>query len=212
MTPGAGDRTGRTLGLVATLSGLAGLTLGAVIVLPTPWAEEPRPRYGVTVRAVTGGPVDGGAPTAAAVAPVTVSIPSIGLRTDLVALDIEAASGALVPPERFDLAGWYTGAPVPGEIGPAVITGHVDSARGPAVFYDLERVRVGARIAVSRSDGSQATFEVVRVTSYPKTEFPTAEVYGATSQRELRLITCGGTFDRSLRSYLDNVVVYAVLV
>lgn len=141
--------------------------------------------------------------------PVSVQVPAIGVQSDLIPLNVDG-TGALVPPDRYDIAGWFTAGVVPGEIGPAVIAGHVDSRAGPGIFYRLEEMQVGDTVTVTRSDGTVAAFAVVRVAQYPKTAFPTAEVYGPTPDRELRLITCGGDFDRSRRSYVDNIVVYAV--
>lgn len=143
---------------------------------------------------------------------VSVGIPSINLDSPLVPLAVDPSSGTLVPPERYDVAGVFTSGPVPGEIGPAIIAGHVDSRAGPAVFYRLEEVIIGAAISVTLSDGQVIDFQVVEVAQYPKIAFPTAAVYGPTPGRELRLITCGGGFDRSLSSYLDNIVVYALRV
>lgn len=151
-----------------------------------------------------------GASGPAGVEAVRVSIPSIGVDTALVSLGVDPRSGVLIPPERFDVAGLFSAGTFPGEIGPAIITGHVDSTDGPAVFYRLEEVLPDAAISVTLSDGEQIDFTVVAVEQYPKTEFPTARVYGPTPDRALRLITCGGDFDRNRRSYLDNIVVYAV--
>ncbi|RBY79773.1 class F sortase [Geodermatophilus sp. TF02-6] len=148
--------------------------------------------------------------TAPVVAPVQLSIPSIGVTTALTRLGVDA-TGALVPPEDFSVAGWFAAGPAPGEVGPAVLAGHVDSRRGPAVFYRLADVPVGGRVLVAREDGTTARFTVTRVAEYPKDAFPTAEVYGPTPDPQLRLITCGGDFDRARRSYTDNVVVYAHL-
>jgi hypothetical protein len=146
---------------------------------------------------------------ATVVAPVQVTIPAIGLDTDLVGIGVDAA-GALVPPADFHQAGWFSAGPAPGDVGPAVLAGHVDDRSGPAVFYRLEDLTAGDQVTVTRSDGRQVLFTVTAVAAYPKTAFPTQEVYGPTSGAELRLITCGGTFDHSRRSYTDNVVVYAV--
>ena len=107
------------------------------------------------------------------------------------------------------MAGWYDRSPPPGATGPAVIAGHIDSVRGPAVFYRLSLLRPGDRVYVRRADGSVAVFGVTRVGLYLKDHFPTAEVYGSVPGPELRLITCGGTFDWARHSYLSNVVVYA---
>jgi hypothetical protein len=130
--------------------------------------------------------------------PVGLEVPAIGISSStLVPLALEA-NGELEVPTDFDLPGWYVDGPAPGEFGPAVIAGHVDSTDGPAVFFRLGELQPGATVSVIRSDGSTARFEVDRVERYAKDEFPTAEVYGDTTQRsELRLITCGGDFDRS---------------
>jgi len=146
---------------------------------------------------------------AAGLRPLSVRIDAIGVRSDLLPLAVDAA-GVLVPPDPYDVAGWFTGGPVPGQVGPAIIAGHVDSRAGPGIFFRLEEMKVGDVIEVTRSDGSVVSFVVTRVEQYPKTDFPTARVYGPTPKHELRLITCGGNFDRSRRSYLDNIVVYAV--
>jgi sortase (surface protein transpeptidase) len=119
------------------------------------------------------------------------------------------ATGALVPPADFSQAGWFAAGPAPGEVGPAVLAGHVDNRSGPAVFFRLEDLTPGDEVLVTRSDGQTVPFTVTRVASWPKSAFGTAEVYGPTPGAELRLITCGGTFDRSRRSYTDNVVVFA---
>jgi sortase (surface protein transpeptidase) len=147
------------------------------------------------------------APTEPATA-VEISIPAIGVRSSLAGLGIDDA-GALVPPTDFAQAGWFTAGPLPGDVGPAVIAGHVDSRTGPAVFFRLEELAVDDTVLVTRSDGRDVEFRVTRVAQYPKDDFATDEVYGPTTGPELRLITCGGTFDRSRRSYEDNVVVYA---
>lgn len=150
-----------------------------------------------------------GSPQASA---VSVTIPSIDVNSPLVPLAVDPSSGTLVPPQRYDTAGVFTAGPVPGEIGPAIIAGHVDSRAGPGVFYRLEEMIPGSVVSVSLSDGQRIDFQVTNVATYPKTSFPTTQVYGPTPGPELRLITCGGSFDRSRSSYFDNVVVYAVRV
>ncbi|WP_091537533.1 class F sortase [Modestobacter sp. DSM 44400] len=152
--------------------------------------------------------LSGPAPAPAAATPQQVRIPAIGVDSSLASLGVDAA-GALVPPADFAQAGWYSAGTVPGDVGPAVIAGHVDDYTGPAVFYRLEELTVGDAVQVIRSDGRTVDFRVTRVAQYPKDDFATDEVYGPTTGPELRLITCGGTFDTSRRSYRDNVVVYA---
>ncbi|MFL6097558.1 MAG: class F sortase, partial [Blastococcus sp.] len=147
---------------------------------------------------------------APAEAPVRLQVPTAGIDTPLTGIDLDAA-GALVPPSDDADAGWYRSGPAPGEVGPAVLTGHVDSVAGPAVFFRLRDVAAGDPVTVTRSDGTTMRFTVTRVARFPKGAFPTGEVYAPTPRAELRLITCGGVFDRAAHSYLDNVVVYAQL-
>lgn len=148
----------------------------------------------------------------ARVRPVTVSIPALGVTGPLQELVADPASGELAAPDDPALAGWYAAGVVPGDQGPAVIGGHVDSRRGPGVFFRLRTLHPGDLVEVARSDGRTARFSVVAVGLYPKDAFPTRAVYGPTSGPELRLVTCGGAFDRSERSYDDNVVVDAALI
>lgn len=143
-------------------------------------------------------------------APVRLAIASIGVNTPLMDLGLQPDGTLEVPPDGV-LAGWFTGAPTPGELGPAVIAGHVDW-HGPAVFYDLHLVAVGDTITVSRTDGTAAVFEVTDVGQYAKDAFPTAEVYGPVSFAALRVITCGGVFNAATGHYADNIVVFAKLV
>jgi len=153
----------------------------------------------------------GASPEAAGPAPERVRIPAIGVDSALESLALDA-EGALGAPKAYDHAGWYADGTRPGDVGPAVIAGHVDSHTGPAVFYRLHQLKQGDTIEVARSGGTTAKFRVLAVRKYPKKAFPTDEVYAPTPNAQLRLITCGGAFDQSSRSYVDNVVVYAVLV
>jgi hypothetical protein len=144
------------------------------------------------------------------VRPLAVRIPAIGVSSTLVPLRLDQA-GALQPPGDFGHAGWYVGGPTPGEQGPAVVAGHVDSRAGPAVFFRLRDLTPGDAVFVTRSDHRTARFRVVEVQRYPKNMFPAARVYQPTPDAALRLITCGGSFDYARRSYRDNIVVYAVI-
>ena len=141
--------------------------------------------------------------------PVALTIPSIGVQTSLVHLGL-TAQGTLQVPPTTSVAGWYTGSPRPGAVGSAIIAGHIDSYAGPGIFFRLSSLRPGDRVYVRRADGTLAVFRVTVVRQFPKDSFPTSAVYGATPDPELRLITCGGTFDPQLGSYLSNTVVYAV--
>lgn len=140
--------------------------------------------------------------------PTRLRVGAIGVDTPLETLRL-GPDGELRPPETNERAGWYADGTAPGDVGPAVLAGHVDSKRGPAVFYRLREITAGDTIEVTRG-GRTVTFTVTSTAWYPKKAFPTDEVYGPTPDRQLRLITCGGVFDRTLRSYRDNLVVYAV--
>lgn len=143
--------------------------------------------------------------------PVSLTIGAVGIISRTIVDLGKNSDGSLQVPTRFDVAGWFTAGPAPGQLGPAVLAGHVDSHAGPGVFYRLGAVRRGSTITVERADASTARFLVDRVMSFPKAQFPTAQVYGATSRAELRLITCGGSFDRRTGHYLNNTVVFAHL-
>jgi hypothetical protein len=140
--------------------------------------------------------------------PVSLIIPLIGVRTSLIRLGLQA-DGALQVPSTTSVAGWYTGSPRPGAIGSAVIVGHIDSYKGPGVFFRLDTLGKGDKVYVRRADGTMVMFRVTAVQTYPKDKFPTQAVYGPTPDAELRLITCGGTFDSTTGHYLSNIVVYA---
>jgi hypothetical protein len=144
-------------------------------------------------------------------APTRIEIPSIGVSSSrFVDLGI-AADGTISVPGSADEVGFYTGGPTPGQLGPAVLAAHVDSTHGPGVFYRLRAVKAGDIVRVGRADGSTTTFRVDKVASYPKDRFPTNEVYrGDFTRPEIRLVTCGGPFDR-VKHYLDNVVVFGHL-
>jgi LPXTG-site transpeptidase (sortase) family protein len=194
-----------TVGVVVVGGGAAGLVL-------TRHPEVPQSTALQVLPAPTG-PIEAAPPQGAALVakPVSLVIPSIGVRTSLVHLGL-TSEGALQVPPSTAVAGWYTGSPRPGSIGSAVIAGHIDSYTGPGVFYRLSDLKRGDRVYVRRADGTLAAFKVTEVQQYPKDAFPTAAVYGATPTPQLRLITCGGTFDYSTKSYLSNTVVYATQV
>jgi hypothetical protein len=144
--------------------------------------------------------------------PVRIDIPRIDAHSSLVPLGLAADGSVQVPPVSKPLqAGWFTGGPAPGEPGPAVVLGHVDGDRQRGIFYRLHELRPGDGIDIARADGSTVHFEVSTVDQIAKAAFPTEAVYGDTSSPELRLITCGGSFDRAAHSYRDNIIVYAVL-
>jgi hypothetical protein len=144
--------------------------------------------------------------------PVKISIDSIKLRASVDQIGL-APDGTLEeqPFPRAANAAWYRLGPAPGEVGPSVITGHVDTKTSVAVFFYLSRLRPGDRVVITRADGRTVTFTVDWLGSFPKAQFPTQMVYGPTSYPALRLITCGGPFDHAAGSYLDNIVVFAHL-
>jgi hypothetical protein len=140
--------------------------------------------------------------------PVALVIPAIGVRTRLIRLG-RTAQGTLQVPTSTSVAGWYTASPRPGEVGSAIIAGHIDSYLGPGVFFRLRLLRPGNLVYVRQSDGSLAVFRVYAEHMYVKARFPTREVYGPEPDAELHLITCGGVFDPATGHYLSNVVVYS---
>jgi hypothetical protein len=147
-----------------------------------------------------------------AVRPVAVRIPTLGVDGPLDELAADPATGELAAPDDPAQAGWFAAGVVPGDLGPAVLGGHVDSRAGPGVFAALHTLRPGDVVEIARSDGRTVRFAVTAVHRHPKDRFPTEAVYGPAPGPELRLVTCGGVFDRSERSYRDNIVVEAVLV
>jgi hypothetical protein len=185
-TPVSNARTSKTSN--------AGTASAQLVPIPRGhWAAAPEPRAGPPVAS-----------------PVSLAIPAIGVRTQLVRLGL-TASGALQVPPTAAVAGWYTGSPRPGAVGAAVIAGHIDSNSVPGVFFRLRLLRPGDLVYVRRADGTLAVFRVTAVHSYLKTRFPTSAVYGPTPTAQLRLITCGGAFDFSTNHYLSNVIAFATL-
>ncbi|GAA0485292.1 class F sortase [Paractinoplanes deccanensis] len=140
--------------------------------------------------------------------PVRLRIPALRVDSRLIDLGLRP-DGSIEVPGDASVPGWYDGGPRPGQPGPAVILGHVDSKRGPGVFVDLYRVRPGTLAEVDRADGSTARFRITEVSRVAKTRFPTDLVYGPSLDPTLRLVTCGGSFDHSSGSYRDNVIAFA---
>ena len=178
--------------------------------------------------ATAGGSADGGRPSASSSSaphtagpvsavgrsvPVRLRIPAIGVDTPVMRLGLAADGTVQVPPiTAHDRAGWYEHSPTPGQTGPSVILGHVTvGAYGDGVFRHLKELRRGGRIEARLENGTAAEFTVTEVRTVAKDHFPSDEVYGNVDRPELRLITCGGTFDQARHSYRDNLVVYAVL-
>ncbi|MGW6916200.1 class F sortase [Kitasatospora sp. NPDC054939] len=144
--------------------------------------------------------------------PTRLRIPQIAVDAPFTELTLDAA-GALQapPPDDKNLVGWYRDGASPGERGAAVLAGHVDTLKGPAVFLLLSLLVPGNKVEVARADGTVAVFSVDSVQTFRKDAFPDQQVYGATPDSQLRLITCGGAYDKKKKDYLDNVVVFAHL-
>lgn len=195
------------LGLAA-LAAVALGTAGAALIVTGLDEEPPAPAKGRPLAR----PVEAAAPLHARSEPVRVTIPAIGVDAGrLEPLQVDAGR-RLPAPRRHDAIGWHAAGPWPGQAGAAVLVGHVDSGTGPAIFHRLGALRPGDVITIGRAAGPDAVFTVHRVERYRKEEFPTRRVYGPTGNRaELRLITCGGAFDKSSGAYRDNTVVYATL-
>lgn len=192
-------------GLVVIVGGTAGLLLSRH---STP-ALRPV-AAGVAALPAPTGPIVAPPQSAAAqiASPVSLTIPLIGVKTNLITLGL-AAGGSMQVPSSTTVAGWYTGSPRPGAIGSSIIVGHVDNKKAPGVFYRLPELKRGDDVYVKRADGTTAEFRVTEVQTYPKDHFPTDTVYGPTPDAELRLITCGGAFDPTTHHYLSNIIVYA---
>jgi sortase (surface protein transpeptidase) len=201
---------------VTALLAASGLTLLVIGASPAPPPVPPQREA-----AAAGPPPSVALPSAvptkqglAASTPVRLRIPVIGVDTGLMSLGLNPDGTVEVPPLRpGSPAGWYRNLRTPGEVGPAVMLGHVDTAHdGPAVFYRLRELHPGDRVTVLRADGSEPVFAVERVVEVPKSDFPTDDVYGPVDHPALRLVTCGGTFDHVRHEYRGNILVYARLV
>jgi LPXTG-site transpeptidase (sortase) family protein len=197
-------------GLLVVAAGTAGLLLrhGTPALRPPPLGTNAVPAPTNTIVA---------APTAAQPGPVSrpvaLTIPLIGVQTQLMYLGLTSAGALQVPPlSMVAVAGWYTGSPRPGAIGSAIIVGHIDGHHETGVFWRLNTLRRGDKIYVTRANGTLVEFRVTSVQTYLKDHFPTEDVYGPVPDPELRLITCGGAFDLATGHYLSNVVVYAAEV
>jgi hypothetical protein len=194
-------------GLLAVVGGAVGLTRlnGRPADVPRPLAKSSPAPQGIF--AAPPQPHSG----RRAPRPEALTIPFIGVHTALEKLD-RTPQGMLQVPDSTTIAGWYIGSPRPGEIGSAIIAGHIDSTSGPGVFFRLRLLRQGDLVYVRRVGGTLVVFRVTAEHMYPKDDFPTEQVYGPVPDAELRLITCGGVFDPATGSYLSNVVVYATQV
>lgn len=207
-----------TVALVAVVAGavLLVIALRAQTSAATPHdagSINPPPTVAPSTPAAGGSAAAGPAPLTAS-APVSISIPAIKIRTAVNPIGL-AKDGTIEVPQpgpRLNQAAWFKNSPTPGQPGPSIIEGHVDSVSGPSVFYDLGNIRPGERILVTRADGTRLTFTVDAIRNYLKANFPTNVVYGAKdlSVPALRLITCS-QFDQATHHHIGNAVVFAHL-
>lgn len=183
---------------------LCGLFLGMVLATAylerTPSVvepvEPPSSHQGIILAAAT--------PTRLRIPELSIDVPfgqALGLLED----------GEIEVPEKTNEVGWYQYGPTPGELGPAVVLGHVDSYLGPAVFFYLGQLEPGDHVYIDREDGVTATFEVTALARYDQSDFPSHLVYGDIDHAGLRLVTCSGDYDRGTNRYTHNLVVYAKL-
>lgn len=145
-------------------------------------------------------------------APTRLVIPSLDMDTTFVQPLGLLPDQTIGVPNSYTEVGWYSGGVSPGEVGPSVILGHVDSLDGPAIFYSLGQMKVGDEIEVTRADGTIAKFTVTKMERHPQSDFPTMDVYGPTDGAALRLVTCSGSFDKGSQRYSHNLVVFAELI
>ncbi|WP_406349171.1 class F sortase [Streptomyces sp. NBC_00144] len=190
---------------VAAGMGLAGAGTSALLG-PRPAPHHPAADIGALPLPQTA-PTSPGSPAAV---PERIRIPGISLDHSLTGLDV-GQDGHLDAPEDPGQVGWWSDGPRPGDSGAAVFVGHVDSMTGPAAFYDISALRPGDEITIDRADRTHVTFTVRALRQYDKNDFPGDQVYVTTGAPTLRLITCGGTYDRDRGGYRDNVVVFATL-
>ncbi|MCF2529096.1 class F sortase [Yinghuangia soli] len=200
----------RAAGVLALTASL----LGGVALIAESQQADTRPDVDVAVQQGSPAPQAGARNTRGlpAAQPVRVSVPAIGVDAPVIGLGLQG-DGSVEVPSVADAAkaGWYRNGPTPGEIGPAVLIGHLDTSRGPAVFRKLPQLQPGTEVLVARADGSSARFRVRSLEQVPKSGFPTERVYGDTDTAQLRLITCGGRIGGD-GHWTDNVIVYADLV
>ncbi|MFF8377338.1 class F sortase [Streptomyces sp. NPDC015661] len=175
-------------------------------------APDPSSRPGASRPAPPGAVPAAGQPSMPRSAPVRLRIPGIGVDAPFIDLKI-GPSGALDPPPADDtnLVGWQASGVSPGEVGTAIIAGHLDTATAPAVFARLGELKAGDTFEVSRADGTDAVFRVDSVEEFSKDDFPDQRVYEDTPSALVRLITCAGPYDRTARDYTENLVVFAHL-
>ncbi|WP_248499704.1 class F sortase [Tomitella gaofuii] len=205
--------------VVLAVGGIAAIVIGLRLQQSPPQppaaaaAAQPAPPPGPSADGAGAGPAPAAGPVLPHSVPTRIDIPAIDVHHTLITLG-QNPDGSVQVPSLDDVAvpGWARFSPTPGEQGPAVIVGHVDSAeQGKGVFFRLGDLRPGDMFTVGRADGTVAEFTITGVDRYAKDAFPTLAVYGNTRRAEARLITCGGSFDPDTGNYTDNIVAYARL-
>ncbi|WP_405404842.1 class F sortase [Streptomyces sp. NBC_01104] len=187
-------------GLVPAAAAALVLLLGSPLTEPRRAAPRPGPA------STTAAPLP-------AARPVRVDIAALGVSAPLVDLTLDSRGKLGVPdPAERNLAGWYRDGVTPGSPGTAVVVAHVDTPTGPAAFAGLDTLRPGATVDVRRADGTVAAFRLYAVEEFEKSDFPSARVYGPAKDAELRLLTCGGSYDPGAGGYQSNVVAFARLI
>ncbi|HST48511.1 class F sortase [Jatrophihabitans sp.] len=143
--------------------------------------------------------------------PVGVRIGSIDIAAPIQPVGVDNRGDVAIP-ERVDTVGWYRFSAPPGSVaGSTVLVGHVDSARqGKGAFYRLRDAGRDDRVVLDLADGRRLSYRVVSRVQFPKDSVPLAELFALDGRPRLTLITCGGSFDATVRSYRDNVVITAV--
>jgi sortase (surface protein transpeptidase) len=189
---------------IVTLLAGCGSSEGAAPKATTTTTEAPPPETTTTATTAPRWEVD-------APEPARVRIPAIDVDADVIDLWLNDDGSLQTPDDDFSQAGWYTGRSAPGEQGPLIVVGHVDNKSGPAVFFRLKELAPGDEVEMVRDDGSSVFYVVESSERVPKDSFPTEKVYGPTDVPTLRLVTCGGSFDRSTGHYIDNIITYATI-
>lgn len=202
-----GSIRARAAGVVGVLLILSGSATVVVAVGAQEHASQPSSSAAGTTRASAGGP------WLKRSLPVSIYIPAIGVKSKLLRLGVSPQGTIRVPSLHTTpgQAAWYEYSKTPGQIGVSVIEGHVDTYRGPGVFFRLGSLRPGDIVEVRLADGATAVFRITGVRQYLKSKYPARTIYAATRYSALRLITCGGNFDYTTGHYLSATVVFAHL-
>ncbi len=200
-----------TTATILIFAGILGTVLFGIQITSS-HALEPTKTYSTSISSVKQSKSAVKVKSLPASVPVNISIPSVNIDYPIIPVGLDSSGSIAMPPVLAWETGWYQNSPTPGQIGPSIIVGHVDSYKTISVFWRLRYVMPGALIYISRADGRTVVFKVSELKQFNQSSFPTNQVYGNISYPGLRLITCGGTFDTQTESYSQNTVVYASMV